>query len=466
MFFKKIFSPSKPDFLKDGEEAKVIWTEKKPAPKKKTGTFFTLRFKLRPIMVMMIVSMIIGALAGGFSGYYSASYFVAEFMTTPSQLNSSSIFLQRYQEQKEFSATSGEDQAVEEIVELISPSVVNIIVTKEVSSYSSPDPFNNFFWDLPSWPDNFFGPQIPENSGPEQPQQEKKEKRQIGGGTGFVISSQKGLVLTNKHVVSDLEAEYTVTTNDGESFTATVLARDPFNDIAILQVEGLDLSAVKLGNSNQLKIGQTVIAIGNALGEYRNTVTKGVVSGISRKVIAGDAYGSSEILEDVIQTDAAINFGNSGGPLINLKGEVIGINTAINREGQLIGFAIPVNQAKRAIESVEEYGYIVRPYIGVRYILINKDIAEKNNLDIDYGALIVRGSETSELAVIPGSPANEVGLVENDIILEVDGQKITEDYSLSRIIQEHQPGDEVGLKVFHQGEEKMVNIILGEYQAD
>jgi serine protease Do len=461
MFWKKIFSPSKPDFLKDGEEAKVIWTEKKPPSKKKTGTFFTLRFKLRPIMVMMVVSMIIGAIAGGFAGYYGGTYFVTEFMTTSAQLNSSPVFSQHYQEQRELATISGENQPVEEIVEVISPSVVNIIVTKEVASYyNDPYSFDDFFRNWPSWPDNFFGPRIPEYFGPEQPQEEKKEKRQVGGGTGFVISSQKGLVLTNKHVVSDLEAEYTVTTNDGESFSATVLARDPFNDIAILQVENLNLPAVKLGDSDQIKIGQAVIAIGNALGEYRNTVTKGVISGISRKVIAGDAYGSSEILEDVIQTDAAINFGNSGGPLINLKGEVIGINTAINREGQLIGFAIPINQAKKAIESVEEYGYIVRPYIGVRYILLNPDIAEKNNLDIDYGALIVRGSGTSDLAVIPGSPANQAGLVENDIILEVDGQKITEDYSLSRIIQEHQPGDEIELKVYHQGEEKTVNVNL------
>jgi len=466
MLFKKIFSHPKPDFLKDGEEAKVIWTERKPAPKKKSGTFFTLRFKLRPIMIMMIVSMIIGAIAGGFSGYYAGSYFVTEFIAGSSQINNPSILLPRNHNQAEgFLGIEDGEARVEEIVEIVSPSVVNIIVTKEVSSYSDPYSFDDFFWSWPSWPDNFFGPRIPENSGPEQPQ-EKKEKRQIGGGTGFVISSSKGLILTNKHVVNDSEAEYTITTNDGESFEATVLARDPFNDIAILQVDNLDLPAVKLGDSNQLKIGQTVVAIGNALGEYRNTVTKGVVSGISRKVVAGDAYGSSEILEDVIQTDAAINFGNSGGPLINLKGEVIGINTAINREGQLIGFAIPINQAKRAIESVEQYGYIVRPYIGVRYVLINKDIAEKNNLEMDYGALIVRGSESSELAVIPGSPANQAGLVENDIILEVDGQKITEDYSLSRLIQERQPGDEIELKVFHQGEEKIVNLILGEYQAD
>jgi len=461
MFLKKMLSHPKPDFLKDEEEARVIWTEKKPeVQKKKPSTFFTLRFKLRPIMMVMLVSMIIGAIAGGFAGYYAGSYFLTDFISTSSIIAPQVI---RHSDNN-LLPTSNQDATI--AVEQASPSVVSIIVTKEITTYygNPQSSFDDFFknWSF-GFDDFFYGPRIPENWGPNPPQEEKKETRQIGGGTGFIISSEDGLILTNKHVVSDTEAEYTVITNDGEKYEAEVLARDPFNDIAILKVQASDLSEIKLGDSDTLKIGQTVIAIGNALGEYRNTVTKGVISGISRRVIAGDAYGSSEVLENVIQTDAAINFGNSGGPLINLQGEVIGINTAINIEGQLIGFAIPVNQAKQVIESVKEYGYIIRPYIGVRYTLINKDIIEKNNLEVNYGALIVRGPEESDLAVIPGSPANKAGLAENDIILEVNGEKINEEYSLSRAIQKHQPGDEIELKVYHQGEEKIIKVILEEY---
>lgn len=465
MFFKKIFSHPKPDFLKkeEEEEGKVIWTEKKPPPKKKKpGTFFTLRFKLRPIMGVMLVSMIIGAIAGGFAGYYAGSYFLTDFISTSSIITPQVI----RHSSGDSSILSSTNQDATMAVEQASPSVVSIIVTKEITTYygSPQSSFDDFFKNWSFGFDDFFnGPRIPENWGPNPPQEEKKETRQIGGGTGFVISSQDGLILTNKHVVSDTEAEYTVITNDGEKYKAEIVARDPFNDIAILKIEALNLIEVSLGDSDKLKIGQTVIAIGNALGEYRNTVTKGVISGISRRVIAGDAHGSSEVLENVIQTDAAINFGNSGGPLINLQGEVIGINTAISIEGQLIGFAIPVNQAKQVIESVKKYGYIMRPYIGVRYTLINKDIVEKNNLEADHGALIVRGATESDLAIIPGSPANKAGLVENDIILEVNQEKIIEEYSLSMAIQKYKPGDEIELKVYHQGEEKIVKVILEEY---
>jgi len=311
------------------------------------------------------------------------------------------------------------------------------------------------------------GPSIPTpvpNPEPEEPK-EDLPKQKVGGGTGFVVLRDKGLILTNKHVVSDKDADYTVVTNNGNEFKAKVLARDPFNDIAILKIENkdFDLPALDLGDSDKLKIGQTVIAIGNALGEYRNTVTKGVVSGIGRKVIAGGVLGQSETLEGVIQTDAAINSGNSGGPLIDLNARVVGINTAISRQGQLIGFSIPINQAKNVIESVEKHGRIVRPFLGVRYTLINEKIAETNNLEVDYGALIIKGSAQEELAVIPGSPADKAGLVENDIILKVNGNKVGQENSLSKLIQKHQPGDVIDLLVYHKGEEKELQATLEEY---
>ncbi|NQT49403.1 trypsin-like peptidase domain-containing protein, partial [Candidatus Kuenenbacteria bacterium] len=279
--------------------------------------------------------------------------------------------------------------------------------------------------------------------------------------TGFVIDAD-GLILTNKHVVADDKAEYSVIFNDGTKYTAEVLGRDTINDIAILKIQANDLPVVELGDSDQLEIGQTVIAIGNALSEYTNTVTKGVVSGINRSLVAGDGIGGSEYIEGAIQTDAAINPGNSGGPLLNLAGQVIGINTAVNWQGQSIGFAISINQAKTVIESVKEFGKIVRPWLGVRYIHLNSEIAEKNNIKYDYGALIVKGETVNDLAVVIDSPAFKAGLVENDIILQVNEQKLDQDRTLVNELIKFKPGDEVELKVYHAGEEQTVKVVLEE----
>ena len=247
-------------------------------------------------------------------------------------------------------------------------------------------PFDGFFGQ--GSPFNFFfGNQIPQPA----PRKVPQGKQTIGGGTGFVIDSAKGLILTNRHVVDDTEADYTVLTNDGKKYEAKVLIRDSGNDLAIAQIKDAKLPALEFGDSDKIQIGQTVIAIGNALGEYRNTVTKGVISGTARNVVAGDSQGSSESLEGVFQTDAAINPGNSGGPLVNLSGQVIGINTAVNREGQLIGFAIPSNEAKRLVDNYQKYGKVVRPYLGIRYVLVTSEIARANDLSVDYGALVVRG---------------------------------------------------------------------------
>jgi serine protease Do len=412
------------------------------------------------IIVITLISLMIGALAGGLAGLYITDKLVNEnfsLFSTPiyqifksnqeSVIDSPAIDL----------VSDSDSEKTIMAVEKINPAVVSIVVSKYVSNYYSLEtyPFGNDFFD-----DFFQGPSIPT---PVPNEEQPKEKQEVGGGTGFVVSASSGLILTNKHVVTDQAAEYTVITNDGEKYEAEVLARDPFNDMAILKIQATNLPEIKLGDSDQIKLGQTVIAIGNALGEYRNTVTKGVISGISRRVVAGDNYGRSEVLEDVIQTDAAINFGNSGGPLINLQGEVIGINTAISSQGQLIGFAIPINQAKQVINSVKEHGRIVRPFLGVRYMVVNKEIAAKNNLPYDYGALIIKGENSTELAVIPGSPANKAGLEENDIILEIEGKKITQNNSLAKEIQQYQPGDEINLKVYHRGEEKEITAILEEY---
>jgi len=405
------------------------------------------------IIVIALISLIIGALAGTFSSFYAINFFMNENSPfLPFVLNQP--LPKKVLEKNTVNSLPvvlSTEEKITKAVEEVNPAVVSIIVSKYVSHYYNSnnfpfgDDFFNDFFNSPFF--EFQGPSIPN---PTPNEEQPKQKQEVGGGTGFVISAKDGLILTNKHVVNDEEADYTVVNNNGEKYEAEILARDPFNDIAVLKIKAENLHEIKLGNSDNIKLGQTVIAIGNALGEYRNTVTKGVVSGISRRIVAGDNRGSSEVLEDVIQTDAAINFGNSGGPLINLDGEVIGINTAINRQGQLIGFSIPINQAKQVIQNVKEYGRIVRPFLGVRYIILNKEIAKENNLPYNYGALIVRGEKRTDLAIIPGSPANKAGLVENDIILEVAGQKIDRNHSLSKEIQKYKPEDEIKLKVYHK----------------
>lgn len=282
------------------------------------------------------------------------------------------------------------------------------------------------------------------------------------GGTGFIVS-EDGMILTNKHVVFDEEAEYTVFTNDGRRFSAKVLARDPIQDLAIIKIEQENLqpfSVMKLGDSDKLESGQTVIAIGNALGEFRNTVSVGVISGLGRKITAS---GGSfvEILEDIIQTDAAINKGNSGGPLLNLRGEVIGINTAMAVNAQSIGFAIPINKAKKDIEQVKTIGKIVYPFLGIRYILVNEKVKQEYDLSTDYGALIVDG-EPGNSAIWPDSPAEKAGLQEGDIVLGFDDEKITFENSLAKIIMRYNPGDEVVLKVLRDEQEFYVDVVLDE----
>jgi len=368
-----------------------------------------------------------------------------------------------------------QEQAVINAVKKVSPAVVSIIISKDMPVYEEyyENPLKEY--------EEFFGP-MPEFRIPKY-RQKGSQKKEIGGGTGFIVS-QDGLVLTNKHVILDEDADYTVLTNDGRKFSAKVLAKDPVQDLAIIKIEqekttdgqgGIVLkpfSTVTLGDSDKLQIGQTVIAIGNALGEFRNTVSAGVISGLGRKITAsgGDFV---ESLEDVIQTDAAINKGNSGGPLLNLKGEVIGVNTAMVLEAQSIGFTIPINKAKKDIEQVRALGKIVYPFLGVRYVLVDEEIKENNNLSVDYGALVVKGDK-EESAITPGSAAEKAGLKEGDIILELNSEKITVENSLSKVIAKYNPGDKITLKILRparqpdgsygggEEKEKTIEVVLGE----
>ena len=232
-------------------------------------------------------------------------------------------------------------KTIAEVVKETSPAVVSVIVSKYVAILER-EYYNPFGEDSPF---KIMIPRIVEKG---------KELKEVGGGSGFIVSND-GLIVTNKHVVLDEEAEYTVLTNDGNKFSATILARDPIQDVAILKINAANLPIVKLGNSDNIEIGQTVIAIGNALGEFRNTVSAGIISGLMRTITAGGG-GFSEQLDEVIQTDAAINKGNSGGPLLNLFGEVIGINTAMASGAENIAFAIPVNKIKKDIDDVKVKG--------------------------------------------------------------------------------------------------------------
>jgi len=411
----------------------------------------------QPIIIVVLISFLIGSVAGvassllinGLIGNFNLNS-VQKIISQ--QLNQNSETPIQMPQIIEKEKIIYEDDLVTEMVKRASPAVVSIMATEEVTQYVIKNqPFDPFF-NFPGFDFKF----------PQYEQLPEKRKQTVGRGTGFFISSD-GMILTNKHVVSDEKIEYSIITSEGKSLPVKIMAVDPFNDIAILKVEGKNFSHLALGNSDQIKIGQTVVAIGFALGEFKNTVTKGVVSGIERRIVAG---GGSQVeqLEDVIQTDAAINPGNSGGPLLNLKGEVIGINTAISNQGQLIGFAIPVNIAKLSVASVKKFGKIVRPFLGVRYVIINESLAQEEKLPVDYGALIIRGEKQTELAVTPGSAADQAGLQENDIILEFNGQKITIENSLIKMIQKNKPGDEVMLKVLSKGQEKTVKLILGEYK--
>ncbi len=333
-----------------------------------------------------------------------------------------------------------EDQAVVSVVERGSPAVVSIVITKDVPKVR-----------------NFFG--LPFYGRSQEPSESVRQT--VGYGSGFFVS-QDGYIVTNKHVVSDTKAEYTVITSDGKELPATVLALDPINDVAVIRVNGDGFPALPLGDSDAIRVGQTAIAIGNPLGEFANSVSRGIISGLKRELTAGTSYGQEEVLRDIIQTDAAINPGNSGGPLLDLDGKVIGINVAVAQGAENIGFAIPVNQIKRAVDEVKRTGRIAVPYIGVRYVILSEDIAAEAGLPYSHGALIQRGESLTDFAVIPGSPADKVGLVENDIILEIDGQKVDEEHPLAVLIASHQVGDMVKLRIAHKGDEKDVTIRLEE----
>lgn len=287
-----------------------------------------------------------------------------------------------------------------------------------------------------------------------------EELENISSGSGFIVT-EDGFIATNKHVVEGATS-VSVLTEDGKEFEANIVDIDPLSDFAMLKVEATGLPVVNLGFSDEVQVGESVVAIGNALGAYDNTVTTGIISGKNRTIVAG-SQGEGARLEGLLQIDAAINQGNSGGPLTNLSGQVIGINTAVDRAGEGIGFAIPINDVRPAIDSVLAEGRIIRPLLGVRYINITPEFASLNDLPVEQGALLVDGEGTLESAVIAGGPADEAGLSSGDIILAINDDEITLDSSLVRLLQKHKPSESVNVRYLDGGEEeKSVEVVLGE----
>ncbi len=283
--------------------------------------------------------------------------------------------------------------------------------------------------------------------------------QQEGAGTGVIVSAD-GYVLTNKHVIPQGATNVSVVQSDGTVHDdVSVIGRDPLNDIAFLKINGAsNLPVVTIGDSSQMEIGQKVIAIGNALGEFPNTVTAGIISGVSRPITAGSG-NEVEQLENLFQTDTAINPGNSGGPLLNLSGEVIGINTAIAEEAEGIGFAIPIDTVKGVLKTVLQNGQVKRAYLGVRYMTINAEVANQYDLSVKKGALL--RSSDDQNAVVAGSPAAKAGLKENDVITKVNNDQV-DALTLAGLLAQYVPGDTVTLTVLRDGKSQEIRVTLAE----
>ena len=282
-----------------------------------------------------------------------------------------------------------------------------------------------------------------------------------GAGTGIILSSD-GVIMTNRHVVDTGVTNVSVTTSDGKTYdNVEILARDPRTnfDVAFIKVKGVNnFKPAKIGDSSKMQVGDGVVAIGNALGEFQNTVTTGIISGLSRPITAGDAT-SAESLTNLFQTDAAINPGNSGGPLVNMNGEVIGMNTAVAGSGaQNIGFAIPTNDIKNQIASILKDGKLQIPYMGVRYIVLNDALKQQYNLATGEGAWL-KGSQAAQ-AVANGSPADKAGLKEGDIITKVNGEVVNQDNPLAIRLSKYGVGDTVEITFLRDGKEQTVKVTL------
>lgn len=338
-----------------------------------------------------------------------------------------------------------------EIAKKVCPAVITVIVSKDLPKAEN-------FYSFPYAGKEYVMP---------RDKKSKLQKTEIGGGSGFIISDN-GYVLTSNHVVADTTADYTVILDPKHKYPVKVLSRNPINDTAVLKIERPTgdgyprFPFLEMADSNKIELGEEVIAVGNALGEFTDTISAGIVSGLSRFISAyGGIDNQMQNLRGLIQTDAAINPGNSGGPLINMEGKVIGINTAMIAGAQNIGFAIPINYAKKDLEEVKKYGKIIVPFLGVKYVLISKEMAEANKLPVNDGALVVREA-LGETPVVEGSAAAKAGIKEWDILLECNGEKITTKNPLAHILQKCKIGGETVFKVLRDKKELTLKAKLEE----
>lgn len=383
-------------------------------PTQKNYTAVGKKPRFRPARyVVLSVILLLGCFGAGVGGGYLA-------MTLGGYSNSDRLIASDGN-----TVVSKEEEDISTVANKVGPSVVSIVTTSQARS--------------------FFG----------------TTQDVSGAGTGIIISSD-GYILTNKHVVSNSE-KLAIMTSDGTTHDdVRVVGTDPLNDLAFLKVDGVkDLKPATLGDSSSVRIGQKVVAIGNSLGEYQNTVTSGIISATGRPVTAREG-NTTETLTDLIQTDAAINPGNSGGPLTNLSGQVVGINTAVAQDAQGIGFAIPINSAKGIIKNLFKTGKVERPYIGVNYVTITPDVAKEFDLPVKKGAYIYSDSNTE--TVIPGSPAEKAGIKTKDIITKVGDIEVGERGSVSSLVSEYSIGDKVQLTIIRDKKTITLDVMLETYK--
>jgi serine protease Do len=387
----------------------------------------------RTITFVIVFTLIFATIFGGLLGFVGAETYNSN---TLSSIGAKSGIVQNL-------PVVNEQSAVVNAVKKANPSVVSVIISQKVPQYSNNGSFNYLF-----------------GGGSSSSKPTSYKKTTVGAGSGFIVGSN-GYILTNKHVVANPKDSYTVVMNNGKTYSAKIVGIDPTNDIAVIKINANNLPTLTLGTSSNLELGSSVIAIGNALGQYQNTIDTGVVSGINRSVQAQDPVtGAIESLSGMIQTDAQINPGNSGGPLLNLKGQVIGMNTAVSQTAHGIGFAIPINQAKADIASVLKNGKIIKPELGVQYEMVTPGLQHSLHLKYSYGAYIV--GSANHPGIVPNTPAQVAGLKNHDIILDVNGNKVTQSDSLSYLIGKQQLNSTIKLKVYQNGHVKNVNVTLNK----
>ena len=412
-----------------------IKTESGSTSKKKTTT----TVKKRKSTKVPTSNVAVGALSGAVAGIVIIAVFLIA-LNSIGIFNTEVVITETTELIEEESATIG-------VVESVSPAVVSVVVRRPAS--------------LVNRGINLFGRSVLEES-------EEDELVEVGSGTAFFVDSA-GLLLTNKHVVDVGEGvDVLIVTDDETEYKAEVIAVDMLYDVAVLRIgENIPedgFPTVKLAQNDEVQIGQTVIAIGNALAEFNNTVTRGIISGTDREIVAGSRFGS-ELIREAIQTDAAINPGNSGGPLINLSGEVVGINTAISNRGSSLGFAIPISVGKKAIDDVKEFGKIVRPWLGIRYVMLDRDNVEGFGfVDGQRGAYILPEDVSGDIGVVESSPAQDAGLLEGDVIIKVNGDLLDDKDDLAATLNTYHPGDIIELDVIRDhGDVLGVSVTLGEF---